>query len=203
MARRWEILHARVSVALVSTSATNIAMPNYDHHNGAAPRANFDIRPARPDDYAFAEALYIDSMRPLMDGLAPWNEAERRAALRRSFKAADTSIIIVDRCDVGWMQVTERDTDYNLAQLQIREHCCGRGIGTTLIGDLLRRAAGEGRTVSLSAVRTNRAIGLYERLGFRILDADATPIIDMVWGEDAVAGRRLAAPPPTGPGRAG
>ncbi|MFN3547155.1 MAG: GNAT family N-acetyltransferase [Mesorhizobium sp.] len=162
------------------------------------PRSIFDIRPARPDDYAFAEALYIDSMRPLMVGLAPWNEAERRAALRRSFKAADTSIIVVEARDVGWMQVTERDTDYNLAQLQILEHCCGKGIGTTLIGDLLRRAAGEGRTVSLSAVRTNRAIRLYERLGFRILDADATPIIDMVWGDDPSLGSRPDARAPTG-----
>lgn len=178
-------------------------MSNNDLNNGAAPRAIFDIRPARPDDYAFAEALYIDSMRPLMNGLAPWNEAERRAALRRSFKTADTSIIIVEAHDVGWMQVTERDTDYNLAQLQILEHCCGRGIGTALIGDLLRRAEGEGRTVSLSAVRTNRAIGLYERLGFRILDPDATPIIDMVWGEDRAAASGPAAPPPSGPGRAG
>jgi ribosomal protein S18 acetylase RimI-like enzyme len=203
MARRWEILHAPVSVALVSISATEIAMSEHDRDDGAAPRATFDIRPARPDDYAFAEALYIDSMRPLMNGLAPWNEAERRAALRRSFKTADTSIIIVEARDVGWMQVTERDTDYNLAQLQILEHCCGRGIGTALIGNLLRQAAGEGRTVSLSAVRTNRAIGLYERLGFRILDPGATPIIDMVWGEDRAAADRPAMAGPSGPARAG
>ena len=41
----------------------------------------------------------------------------------------------------------------------------------------------EGRTVSLSVIRINRAIGLYKRLGFRIVDPDATPILDMVWGE--------------------
>ena len=41
--------------------------------------------------------------------------------------------------------------------------------------------------MSLSAVRTNRAIKLYERLGFRIIDPDATPIIDMVW--EAVDGQ--------------
>ena len=141
----------------------------------------FDIRRARRDEFAFAEKIYIDSMRSLMIGLGPWDEVERRAALRRSFKADDVNIISVKGMDIGWMQVSERDTDYNLAQVQLIEEYCGRGIGTRLITDLLRRARTEGRTVSLSAVRTNRAIALYERLGFRIINPAATPIIDMVW----------------------
>ncbi len=100
-----------------------------------------------------------------------------------SFKVADTSIIILDGRDIGWMQVTERDTDYNLAQLQLLDDYCGLGIGTRLIKGLLDRAEREDRTVSLSVIRINRAIGLYERLGFRIVDPEATPILDMVWGE--------------------
>ena len=143
----------------------------------------FALRGATPEDYPFAESIYIDSMRPLMLQLARWNEGERRATLRRSFTAADTNIIILDGRDIGWMQVTERDTDYNLAQLQLLNEYCGLGIGTRLIGELLDKAASEKRTVSLSVIRVNRAIGLYMRLGFRIVDPEATPILDMVWGE--------------------
>jgi GNAT superfamily N-acetyltransferase len=139
------------------------------------------LRPARRDEFAFAEKIYIDSMRSLMAGLGPWNEAERKAALRRSFKADDVKIISLDGKDIGWMQISERDTDYNLAQIQLLQECCGRGIGTLLITRLLERARREGKTVSLSAVRTNRAIKLYERMGFRTIDPDATPIINMVW----------------------
>jgi len=143
----------------------------------------YALRGATPEDYQFAESIYIDAMRPLMLQFSRWNEEERRAALRRSFTAADTSIIIVDGRDIGWMQITERDTDYNLAQLQLLEQYCGRGVGTCLIRGLLDKAAGEERTVSLSVVRINRAIGLYMRLGFRVVDPEATPILDMVWGE--------------------
>lgn len=143
----------------------------------------YALRGATPEDFPFAQSIYIDSMRPLMQKLARWDEAERRAALRRSFKAADSNIIILDGRDIGWMQVTERDTDYNLAQLQLLDGYCGRGIGTRLIRGLLDRAAREDRTVSLSVVRVNRAIGLYQRLGFRIVDPEATPILDMVWGD--------------------
>ncbi|MEW9805359.1 N-acetyltransferase family protein [Mesorhizobium sp. ZMM04-5] len=144
---------------------------------------DYVLRPARREDFAFAAAIYIDSMRPLMQRLARWNEEERRAALRRSFRAADTSVIILDGRDIGWIQVTERDTDYNLAQLQLLDDYCGLGIGTRLIGALLDKASREEKTVSLSVVRNNRAIALYERLGFRIVDPGATPILDMVWGE--------------------
>ena len=98
----------------------------------------FSLRPARRDEFAFAERLYIDSMRPLMVSLGgPWNEAERKAALRRSFKADDVKIISLEGKDIGWMQVSERDTDYNLAQIQLLEDYCGRGIGTLLVTDLL------------------------------------------------------------------
>ncbi|ARC36464.1 N-acetyltransferase [Paracoccus yeei] len=141
----------------------------------------FGLRSARPDEFAFAEAIYINAMRPLMEQLDAWDEPLRRAAIRRSFKAADSCIITLGGRDIGWMQVTERDADYNLAQIQILEEYCGLGIGTRIIRDLLDKAARQGRTVSLSAVRTNRAIGLYQRLGFRIIDPDASPIIDMVW----------------------
>jgi ribosomal protein S18 acetylase RimI-like enzyme len=139
------------------------------------------LRPGHRNDFPFAEAIYIDSMRPLMIALGSWNEAERRAALRRSYKADETKIVTLNGANIGWMQVSERDTDFNLAQIQLLEDYCGRGIGTQLIRDLLRCAQRCGKTVSLSAVRTNRAIKLYERLGFRIIDPDATPIIDMVW----------------------
>lgn len=142
---------------------------------------DFTLRPGRGEDFAFAEAIYIDAMRPLMLALGSWNEVERRAALRRSYKTDEISIIALNGSDIGWLQISERDTDYNLAQMQLREDYCGCGIGTRLIRDLLTRAKREGKTVSLSAVRTNRAIGLYKRLGFRVIDPDATPIIDMVW----------------------
>ena len=70
-----------------------------------------------------------------------WDEPMRRAAIRRSFKAADSRIIVLEGRDVGWTQVTERDADYNLAQIQILEEFCGLGIGSAILRDLLLRDA--------------------------------------------------------------
>ncbi len=145
------------------------------------PRPDFGLRPATRDEFAFAEALHINAMRPLMERLGTWDESLRRGAIRRSFKATDSQIITYQSRDIGWMQVSERDTDYLLAQIQILEEYCGLGIGSQILHDLLAKAGREGRTVSLSAVRGNRAIELYERLGFHILNPEASPIINMVW----------------------
>lgn len=139
------------------------------------------LRPGQREDYPFAEAIYIDAIRPLLTDLGCWNEDQRRCALRRSYRSEDVTIISLNGEDIGWMQVSERDTDFNLAQLQLLDRFCGRGIGARLIEELLARARQAGKTVSLSVVRTNRAIGLYRRLGFKTIDPDATPILDMVW----------------------
>jgi ribosomal protein S18 acetylase RimI-like enzyme len=142
---------------------------------------DFRLRPGRREDIAFAERIYIDAMRPLMVQLGCWNERERLAAFRRSYKTSEVSVIVFEGTDIGWMQVNERDLDYNLAQIQILESYCSRGIGSSLIISLIDKARRDGKTVSLSVVRTNRAIELYRRLEFRVIDPSATPIIDMVW----------------------
>lgn len=146
-----------------------------------ASRSRFQLRTARPEEFDFAAEIYIAAMRPLMQQLNAWDEPMRRAAIRRSFKAADSRIISRDGADIGWIQVTERDADYHLTQIQIIEEYCGLGIGSDIINGLLDRAAREGKTVSLSAVRVNRAIELYKRMGFQVIDPQASPIIDMVW----------------------
>lgn len=149
---------------------------------------DFELRPAQPNEFSFASEIYINAMRPLMLPLGTWDEPMRRASIRRSFRAADAHIIVLNGVDIGWTQVSERDTDYNIAQIQILEEYCGLGIGTRIITDIQGRAIRELRTVSLSAVRTNRAIELYKRLGFYVIDPDATPIIDMVWSHADVGG---------------
>jgi hypothetical protein len=46
-------------------------------------------------------------------------------AARRSFKVDDSSIIILDGRDIGWVEVTERE--YERAQLQFAGSASARG----------------------------------------------------------------------------
>jgi ribosomal protein S18 acetylase RimI-like enzyme len=47
-----------------------------------------------------------------------------------------------------------------------------QGIGTEVIKHVISEAAGAGQAVTLGVVKTNPALRLYERLGFRITHED-------------------------------
>ena len=144
-------------------------------------KISFSLRPATVHDLDFAEALYIGTMEPLLSVLGDWDEAEFRRRIRRSFIPEQSHIIICDNREIGVIQVIEAENDFNLAQIHLVEEFRDRGTGTALVRGLLDRAESVGKTVSLSAPRNNRAISLYKRLGFSIVEDDGGSIINMLY----------------------
>ena len=132
----------------------------------------FDLRPARMDDYGYAEGLYLATMKPLLTALGDYREAELAARLRRAFNPQKVRIITVDGTDVGWMQITVGQRNTALNQIHIEQPYRSQGIGTLLISELLERAERRRHAVLLSLPRNNRAISLYRRLGFRETGVD-------------------------------
>lgn len=131
------------------------------------------LRPARPDDYDFAIALYVDSTRRLLTALGRWNRGRVIARFKRAFKAEQVRVICAGGADIGWMQISEPDDRLHLHQLHIVARFRNRGIGTRLIRALLDRARRLGRPVGLNVIRGNRALSLYRQLGFRVIGGDA------------------------------
>ena len=142
---------------------------------------SFRVRRAEEKDLAFAERLYIGTMEPLLKALGAWDHECFSRRIRASYKAEESRIILVGDKEVGWMQVTPSPDDLNLAQIHLVEPVRGGGIGTRLVRDLLEEAARAGKTVSLSTPRNNRAIGLYERLGFVADGNSEDTLVHMVW----------------------
>jgi ribosomal protein S18 acetylase RimI-like enzyme len=59
-----------------------------------------------------------------------------------------------------------------LAQLFVDGPFRRRGIGSEVVRVLIEEAAQAGKALTLGVVKTNPAIGLYKRLGFRITHDD-------------------------------
>jgi ribosomal protein S18 acetylase RimI-like enzyme len=137
---------------------------------GAAP--SFELRRAHESDYAFVERLYVGTMQPLLTELGSWDERLVLAKFRRSFNAAEASIISVDGEDVGWLQTSESQRNINLHQIHIAENFRSRGIGGSLIKGMLKEALAKKKSVCLNVVKNNPAIRLYLRLGFRVIRED-------------------------------
>ena len=133
--------------------------------------AQICFRSADPADFNYCANLYFAGMeyttREL--GLDP---SCRMTNFRQRWAAGETRIIVREGMDVGWVQSRIEGNSIFVAQLFVERSCQGRGIGTHVMACILDEAARAGRGVTLGVVKTNPALQLYERLGFRITHED-------------------------------
>jgi len=142
-----------------------------------APReAEFSLRPAKPRDYWFALALYLDSAERYLSKIGRWDRRRIASRFRRGYTQTQTRVICVEWKAVGWIQVAELVGRLHLRQLHLVPVQQRTGIGTRLIKDLLRRADVLGKPVTLDVLHGNPAKSLYLRLAFRQTGQDADKI---------------------------
>ena len=137
---------------------------------------DFELRPGRADDFDFARRLYFSSMKPLLEALGAWKKEEMETAFEGYFKIDEIRVITLGGDDVGWIQVSRSDNELCIDQLHLVETARDKGIGTALINSTIAEAAKENKNVSLSVVKGNRAMQLYQRLGFQQVGEDSTKI---------------------------
>jgi ribosomal protein S18 acetylase RimI-like enzyme len=129
------------------------------------------VRPARVEDFDFCSDLYFSEMGGTIRELK-LDVAKHAAGFRQRWDPREVGIITLDGADIGWVQsMIERDALF-LGQLFVTPAHQGRGIGTTIVRRLIEEAACERRAVTLGVVKTNPALRLYRRLGFRTTHED-------------------------------
>jgi GNAT superfamily N-acetyltransferase len=94
------------------------------------------------------------------------------ATLRQQWDVTQVRIIALDDADVGWLQSTRLADALFLAQLFVDGSFQRRGIGTEVINRLIREATHARQAVTLGVVKTNPALRLSERFGFRMTHGD-------------------------------
>lgn len=126
------------------------------------------FRPATETDIPFLLELRRQTMSEHLraSGLEP-SEGERRERVLAKFECAE--IILLAGSPVGLLKVVRSPDDWHLAQIQIVPEQQGKGFGTTILQKLLADAVQARVAVSLSVLKANPALQLYERLGFRIV----------------------------------
>lgn len=134
------------------------------------------MRPAIAGDFGFCRALYLSSMYPLQKALGIWDEKKVKNAFKGYFKPEEIRIVLVDGVKVGWIQVSQTESEVHLDQIHLYEEVREQGIGTKLIRETMADARRAGKPVLLSLLRGNRAISLYRRLGFEPNGSDNTKL---------------------------
>ena len=148
------------------------------------------LRPAVPEDEAFLFELYC-STRTMDIGRAGLEPAQQAAILEMQFNGqrrqyemdfpeADHDIILLERRPIGRVMV-QRPAEQNLGvDIALLPEHRNSGIGGMLINGLLDEARSAGRPFRIHVERSNPALRLYMRLGFRTVGETPTHLL-MEW----------------------
>ena len=125
------------------------------------------LRQATAADSDFIYRLVERTMRGYVEQIwGSFSEEYNRKQVAEQI--AVYSIVELGGNDVGALAVERHDTHIQLAQIYILPDYQNRGIGTSLVRDLVGEARRSGKPLRLRVLSVNPARALYEREGFRV-----------------------------------
>jgi ribosomal protein S18 acetylase RimI-like enzyme len=129
------------------------------------------LRPARTEDFDYCASLYFAGLERIIREL-DLDRFAQAAGFRQQWELTQVRIITLDGANIGWLQSTIRDDAFFLAQLFVDGSFQRQGIGTEVMNRLIGEATRARQAMTLGVVKTNPALRLYERLGFRVTHED-------------------------------
>jgi GNAT superfamily N-acetyltransferase len=168
----------------------NVADPGLAEWPRAA-AAGLRFRPMAEADLPFLADVYASTrMEELV--VTTWSDVQKRAFLQMQFDAqhahyqkhyAGSDFLVVARADapVGRLYLARWAREHRIVDIAFLPEHCGQGLGTVLLRDLLDEASRVRKSVTIHVEKFNRAMCLYERLGF--IRAGEEGVYDfMRWG---------------------
>ena len=153
------------------------------------------LRPVRASDEPFLLAVYAGTRAQELAPV-PWTPEQKAAFVAQQFAAQtahyaqhyaglSSDVVLVDDEPAGRLLVARWADEIRIVDIAMLPEVRGRGAGTVLLRRLLDEAADGGTRLSIHVERENRAIGLYERLGFREVGEHAGLYLRMEWAPSA------------------
>jgi GNAT superfamily N-acetyltransferase len=138
------------------------------------------LRTIAPEDEPFLLRLY-SSTRVEELAQVPWQPGQQEAFLRMQYTAQrahyrehypdpDFSVILRDGEPVGRLYVHRQREEIRIVDISLLPEHRGQGVGTRLLRVLIEESRQTGKPVRIHVERMSPALGLYQRLGFRLLE---------------------------------
>jgi ribosomal protein S18 acetylase RimI-like enzyme len=139
------------------------------------------LRPVTPADREFLIGVYYGT-RARELAQVEWDDEQKDAFVRWQFERqqeeyeqrypnARYSVILVDGIPAGRIWVGIDDKQIRLLDIAVMEQFQNRGVGTTLLRQLMDEASREGKPLRhMVFVLNDNAHRFYERLGFTIIE---------------------------------
>ena len=138
------------------------------------------LRPIAAEDDAFLCRVY-GSTREAELAQVDWDDGQKDAFVRMQFDAqrryyeenyagASFDVVLVDGEAAGRLYVARWPDEIRIVDIALLPEFRNRGIGSSLLGDLLSEAAAAAKPVSIHVEKFNPALRLYARLGFSVAE---------------------------------
>ncbi len=162
------------------------------------------LRPVTSGDEVFLAAVYASTREEELSQV-PWANEQRTAFLNSQFVAQQThyqsrfpnavhDVILHRDQAVGRLYVDRRPTEIHVLDIALLTEHRGRGIGSALLGDLMKEAAAANLPMTIYVETFNRSRTLFQRLGFRETENDGMNMHLKWTPENVVSGTPKAAP---------
>jgi ribosomal protein S18 acetylase RimI-like enzyme len=143
---------------------------------------NISLRPATPDDEVFVRQLVIAAIaaelaawawpEQMRDSLLDLQYKVRQQGIAGNYPSADSSIVLREDQPVGRTVVMRSEQEIHLVDIAVMAEHQSVGIGTAVFAKLFEESDLTCRPVRLNVNVTNRAVRLYERIGFQRVGGD-------------------------------
>jgi ribosomal protein S18 acetylase RimI-like enzyme len=133
-------------------------------------------RPAVPGDRPFMLRLYAGVRAPELEaagmpveqrGAFIAQQFEAQSRHYESYRDATVEVVLVDGEAAGRLIVDRGPDELRVVDISLLPEHRGQGIGGSLLGELLDEADARGVKARVHVERSNPALRLYTRLGFR------------------------------------
>ena len=153
-------------------------MSTTQRHHGDLPlitkTQSYLLERATALDYEFIYGLARLTMHDYVARIWGWDEVFQSARFRDMFVVNEWQLIASSRRRVGCLNVQFRPDEIFLANIYVLPEYQRRGIGSSIIRNLLQIGVETGLPVRLNVLTSNdNAYRLYVRLGFQVVEASS------------------------------
>jgi ribosomal protein S18 acetylase RimI-like enzyme len=122
-------------------------------------------------DYDFIYGVARTTMHDYVARIWGWDEAFQSARFQEMFIADEWQLVTVDKRQAGCLNVQFRPLEIFLANIYLLPDYQRRGIGSSIIRNLLQIGVETGLPIRLNVLTSNHdAYRLYVRLGFHVVE---------------------------------
>ena len=133
------------------------------------------IRKAQATDSEFVFAVKKAAFREYVEQIWGWEDTYQRELHNRRFASQNIRIIQFHGTDTGFLSTRKTPDTFKVDQLYILPEHQGKGIGAACMKRIIDDANREQKPVTLQVLKINtRATAFYQRLGFTIVNENAT-----------------------------